>query len=334
MENSRDLLRFGVNRLNWTVMRAAASTLALDVRRVFVRLGLVHRTGLALRAAAPHGATMAPFTLPALMMIASGSIHAVVNAIVKGGKDKMAARAVTDGSSAIILLPAILFAPWPSGAWGWLAGSAALHALYLYALIRAYQVADFSAAYPVLRGTAPLVTALVTLGLLGQAASARQIAGIALIGCAMFVLVMGKHLARGALGWSVLTGFTIAGYTVIDAQGVRAAPSPASYIAWVFVTMGMVVVAMFATLTRGGIFVAARSQWKAATVAGALSIVTYGLALTALSLCPTAPLAALRETGMVTALAISVCVLGERATPGRIAAVLGILGGTALILTG
>ena len=41
-------------------------------------------------------------------MIASGSIHAVVNGIVKGGRDKMASRAVTDGASAIIMLPAIV----------------------------------------------------------------------------------------------------------------------------------------------------------------------------------------------------------------------------------
>src|SRR3546814_1630967 len=53
-------------------------------------------------------------------------------------------------------------------------------------------------------------------------------------------------------------------------------------------------------------------------IAGALSIVTYGMALWAFSLGPTAPLAALRETGMVTALAISVLFLGERVTPGRI----------------
>src|SRR3546814_12165727 len=82
-------------------------------------------------------------------MGASGSIHAIVNAIVKGGRDKMAGRALTDGSSAIILLPATLFVPWPTGAWGWLAASAVLHAFYLFALIRAYQVGDLSAVYPV-----------------------------------------------------------------------------------------------------------------------------------------------------------------------------------------
>lgn len=272
--------------------------------------------------------------LPALMMIASGSIHAVVNAIVKGGRDKMAARAVTDGSSAVILLPTILFVPWPHGAWIWLAASAAMHALYLYALIRAYQVADLSAAYPVLRGTAPLVTAAVSVGLLGEAITIAQITGIALIGGAMFALVLGRHLGRGALGWSLLTGLTIAGYTVIDAHGVRAAPVAASYIVWLFVTMGAVVVAMFGIVTRGALFAAARRDWKPGAIAGALSILTYGLALSAFALGPTAPLAALRETGMVTALLIAVLALGEAVTWRRTLAVLGILGGAALILMG
>ena len=78
--------------------------------------------------------------LAPLLMIASGSVHAVVNAIVKGGRDKMAARAMTDGSAAVILLPALLVVPLPGGAWGWLVATAAVHALYLYSLIRAYQV--------------------------------------------------------------------------------------------------------------------------------------------------------------------------------------------------
>jgi len=273
-------------------------------------------------------------TLAPLLMIASGSIHAVVNAIVKGGKDKMASRAMTDGSAAIFLLPALLLVPLPHGAWAWLAATALVHALYLYALIRAYQVSDFSSAYPVLRGTAPLVTAGVTLGLLGDHVSTLSIAGIALIGISMFVLAIGRHLNRAGFGWAVLTGFTIAAYTVIDAAGVRAAPTPFSYIAWMFVTMGLVIVGLFATLTRGALFASMRQQWRPGAIAGVLSILTYGLALYALSIGPTAPLAALRETGMVTALIIAVVFLKERVTAGRGAAVLGILAGAALILGG
>jgi drug/metabolite transporter (DMT)-like permease len=277
---------------------------------------------------------MIGFALPAAMMIASGSIHAVVNAIVKGGRDKAAGRAVTDGTSAIVLLPATLFVPLPHGAWIWLAASAVIHGFYLYALIRAYKIGDLSAVYPVLRGTAPLVTAMVTLGLLGERATALQIAGIALIGAAMFVMIAGRHIGRAALGWSLATGLCIAAYTVVDAIGVRAAPSPISYIVWLFVQMGAVVVVMFGVLSRGTMFAAARSQWRPGVVAGVLSILTYGTALAAFSLGPTAPLAALRETGMVTALLISILFLKERATAGRVAGVFGILAGAALVLAG
>jgi drug/metabolite transporter (DMT)-like permease len=277
---------------------------------------------------------MPPLALASILMIASGSIHAIVNAIVKGGKDKASGRAVTDATSALVLLPATLLVPLPQGAWQWLAASALIHALYLYALIRAYAIGDLSAVYPVLRGSAPLLTAGVTIGLLGDHAAPGQIAGIAVIGAAMFVMVAGRHIGHQALGWSLLTGACIAGYTVVDAIGVRAAPTPTSYIVWLFVQMGVVVIVMFGVLTRGAIFAAARRQWKPGVIAGILSIFTYGMALYALSLGPTAPLAALRETGMVTALIISILVLREPVTPGRVIGVFGILIGAALILMG
>lgn len=277
---------------------------------------------------------MSPLLAASLMMIASGSIHALVNAIVKGGRDKAAARALTDGASAAIMLPVLPFVALPAGAWGWLAASTVAHGVYLYALVRAYGRADLSTAYPVLRGTAPVLTALVTIGLLDEPASGWDVAGIALIAGAMAVLVTGRHLDRESLGWSLLTGATIAIYTVIDAQGVRAAPAPASYIVWLFVLMGVATPIMFAVVTRGAVFRSARSQWRPGVIAGALSIVTYGLALSAFALGPTAPLAALRETGMVTALAIAAFGLKERVGWQRGAAVLLILGGAAAILAG
>lgn len=89
---------------------------------------------------------------------------------------------------------------------------------------------------------------------------------------------------------------------------------------------------MFALLTRGAVFGAMRAQWRPGEVAGGLSIVTYGLALAALSLGPTAPLAALRETGMVTALLLATIFLDEAMTPRRVLAVAGILGGAMLVL--
>lgn len=271
--------------------------------------------------------------LPPAMMIASGSIHAIVNAILKGGKDKMAGRAMIDGSSAVLLLPATLLVPLPDGAWIWLTISAAIHCVYLYAVVRAFESSDFSAAYPIMRGTAPLITAALAIGLTGEDASVRELAGIALLGGAVCVLVMGRHIGRAGLGWALLTAAMIGCYTVTDAQGVRAVLQPASYIVWSFMFSGVAIVTMFSILSRGAMFASMRAQWRPGLIAGALSIVTYGLALSALAMGPTAPLAALRETGMITALAISVLFLRERVTWQRGASVAGILAGAALILT-
>ncbi len=258
--------------------------------------------------------------LPAALMIASGAVHAAVNAIVKGGSKsgevdpvgaRMTARASTDGTSAAILFPATLFVAWPTGAWTWLGVSALVHIVYLYAMIRAYAVADYSAAYPVMRGSAPLLTAAVSVGVFGESVSVAALAGIALIAGSMLTLVAGRHLSRSAAGWALLTGAMTALYTVADAHGVRAAPTVISYIAWDFVLIGSESVILFALLTKGRVFRDLAAQWRPGAAAGTLSIVTYGLALTALSLGPTAPLAALRETGMVTALAIALFLLGR-----------------------
>ena len=274
------------------------------------------------------------FAAPALMMILSGSLHAVVNTIIKSGSDRMASRAATDGTSALVLLPALFVVPWPTGAWPYLAGSAAVHGLYLYALVRTYDLADLSAAYPILRGSAPLFTAVLSLVLFGQRATGWQVGGIATLGVGLLTLALGRHLTRRALGWAGLTGACIAGYTIIDAQGVRAAPSVACYVVWIFAVMGALVVIQFALLTRGAVFAAMRAQWRPCAVAGLLSIGTYGLALWAFALGPTAPLAALRETGTLTALVLGASVLGERATRQRAVAGTAVIAGAALILVG
>lgn len=244
----------------------------------------------------------------------------------------MAGRTATDGVSALLLLPGTMLVPLPTGAGTWLAASAVVHVVYLYAIVRAYTAADFPAVYPVLRGAAPIIVAIVMIGVIGEPATLYQIIGIALIGGAMVSLAIGRHLRRYALGWAVMTGAMTAIYTIADAHGVRAAPNVASYIVWDFVLIGSLSVAMFAALGGRAIFVSMRHQWRPCTAAGALSVVTYGLALGALSLGSIAQLAALRETVMVAALLIAIVALGERVTWPRALAVAAILAGAVLIV--
>ena len=253
-----------------------------------------------------------------LLMLGSGAAHAVVNAILKSGGDKMSSRALIDGSSALLILPLVLVVPLPSGAWLWLAASWVTHLVYLVCLIKAFESADMSAVYPVMRGVAPVITALVSVFALGDPITLAVTAGVLLVSLGTTLVAWWNAPSRQALGWALATGATIAAYTVIDAAGVRAAPSPLSYIAWVFLMLGGGIGALFA-VWRGPRFLSeARAQWKPGLIAGALSIVTYGFALWAYRLGDVPRLAALRETSILFGVGIAFFALKEQVSRSRL----------------
>jgi drug/metabolite transporter (DMT)-like permease len=270
--------------------------------------------------------------IASVMILGSGMAHAVVNAILKSGRDKMSSRALIDGFSALLMLPFAFYVPLPHGAWGWLAASWATHLVYLVCLIKAFESADMTVVYPIARGVAPALAAAVAVTVFREPISLPVAAGIALVSAGVVTVGLGRQVNRRGLLFAVATGVTIALYTVIDAQGVRAAPSAPSYIVWVYLSLGGGIGVLFA-LWRGPKFIlAARSEWRTGLIAGALSIVTYGLALWAYRLGDTPRLAALRESSILFAVGIAVFVLKERVTAVRLVGVAVIAAGSAALL--
>lgn len=143
---------------------------------------------------------------------------------------------------------------------------------------------------------------------------------------------LGHRVDLRAIGWAAATGVCIAIYTVVDAQGVRAAPSALSYIVWIFLILGGSIGALFAVWRGPRFIAAARSEWRAGLFAGAMSVVTYGLALWAFRLGDTPRLAALRETSIVFATLIAIFVLHEKVTAVRMAGIGLIAAGAGLLL--
>lgn len=275
---------------------------------------------------------MSTVQIASLMMLASGALHAAVNAILKSGQDKMSSRALIDGFSALLVLPAAFLVPLPHGAWGWLAGAWVTHVVYLICLIKAFESADMSVAYPILRGVAPALAATVAVLAFNEPISWPVVLGIGLVSGGVLTVALGRHVTRASLGWALATGVTIAIYTVLDAKGVRAAPTAPSYIVWGFLTLGFGIGGLFA-IWRGPRFVlAARTEWKPGLAAGAMSIMTYGLALYAYRMGDVPRLAALRETSILFATAIAVFVLKERLTLGRFAGIAGIATGAVVLI--
>ena len=267
-----------------------------------------------------------------ILILVSGMAHAVVNAILKAGNDKMSRRALIDGFSALILAPAAFFVPLPANAWIWLIASAAVHLLYLISLIKSFEQSDMTVAYPIARGIAPMLAAAGAVAIFHEPISVYVVAGIVGIACGVMCIGVSHKLQGSALLWAMLTGLCIATYTVIDAQGVRAAPTAFSYIVWTFLLLGGALATFFAIWRGRAFFVAVAGQWKPGLAAGVLSIVTYGFALLAFRLGATPRLAALRETSILFGTAIAVIFLKERLTKLRFGGVLAIAAGAILLI--
>lgn len=251
------------------------------------------------------------------LMILSGLFHAIVNAILKAGKDKLSARALIDSFSAILVLPAAFFVDLPSHAWVYLLLSWVVHLVYLISLVKAFERLDMTVAYPIARGIAPMLASAGAILFLGEPITQNIVIGILLVSGGVAAIGVTRKVHWEALGWSVLTGLCIALYTVIDAKGVRVAPTAISYIVWVFMMLGFGIGGLFA-LWRGKDFVlAASEQWKPGLVAGGFSLATYGLALFAMKWGAVPRLAALRETSIVFAGLIAYLFLKERISSKR-----------------
>jgi drug/metabolite transporter (DMT)-like permease len=269
-----------------------------------------------------------------LLMLISGLAHAIVSAILKAGKDKMSGRALIDGFSALLIAPAAFFVPLPANAWIWLMISWLVHLLYLLALIKSFEQSDMTVAYPIARGLAPMLAATGAVAIFHEPITVFVALGIVLITFGVMFIGVSHLLNRRALMWAALTGTCIAAYTVIDAQGVRAAPTAASYIVWMFLLLGGGIGGFFAVLRGKSFIVSAVGQWRPGLAAGALSIVSYGFALLALRLGTTPRLAALRETSILFGTAIAVIFFRERLTRLRYAGVIAIAIGAMTLLAG
>lgn len=265
----------------------------------------------------------------------AAALHAGWNALIKGGSDPLLDTALLHGSVALPAIALLPLLPWPSPeVAACLLGSTGVHCLYMLALAQAYRSADLSVVYPVMRGSAPIFTALAAGALLGEWPTGAAWSGIALI--CTGVLSIGLANARGvqsrqrrhALGWALLTATTIVAYTMIDSHGARAAQSPWAYVVWLAAMEGSAFLIGVAW-RRGPTALIAHAQSRGLVPLGGgiASMGSYGIALWAMTHAPIASIAALRETSVLFALVIASRLLREPVGPIRWAGALTIVAG-------
>lgn len=251
-----------------------------------------------------------------VLILVSAVTHAAVNILTKRADDKYAMRLLIGVCSAIAVAPILPFLPLPHGLAIWcLAGTAFVHAFYELLVVKSYETSDFSAVYPVARGTGPLFTAIGAILFLHEHPPAVQLLGILMV-CGGVIAIGLSHRASAGihkgLAFALATGFTIGCYTLIDATGVRSVPEALSYILWFFLVHGFTVLVTAPGIRGKAVLIAARRQWKIGILLALLSDISYGFAMLAFRFGATAQLAALRETSVLFGTAMAMTFLGEK----------------------
>ena len=264
----------------------------------------------------------------------SALIHAGWNLFLKGsGGDRLVDLAVLGlgGSLFGVVLISLFGAP-AAGAWPFILASSAIHLVYWTALTKGYGAGDMSHVYTVARGLAP---ALVTVGAVifaGEVPGLGLGLGVAAISIGVMLVGVNRSAPLPATGWALLTGAAIAGYSLVDALGVRVNGDVFSYKGWgavfTFLPISLVVIAR-----RGpaGFVAAAAGRWRQGLFAGAISSAGFMLVLWAQLRAPIGPITALRETSVLFGAALAAVLLKEKVTARRWAGALVVCAGAMLI---
>jgi phosphonate utilization associated putative membrane protein len=248
-------------------------------------------------------------------------LHASWNALIRSGSDKALDTALIHVLGCVVGAVLVLVVGFPKReALPWLAASIVIHIGYYVTLVGAYRHGELGFAYPVMRGTAPLIVALLSGRLIGEHVPfaawlgvAGISAGVLAIGLTRSPLDSGSR--RHALAFALANAVIIAAYTFVDGLGVRVSGDALQYVGTLFLIDGVPYFAIVLWQRRATLapaFAYMRGRWPVAVLGSCASLGAYGIALWAMTRAPIASVAALRETSVLFAALIGVFVLDER----------------------
>jgi phosphonate utilization associated putative membrane protein len=248
-------------------------------------------------------------------------LHASWNALIKSGADQALDTALIHLIGCAIGAALVLWVGLPRReALPWLAASAVIHIGYYVTLVGAYKHGELGFAYPLMRGTAPLLVALASGRLIGEHVPLGVWLGVAAISGGVLAIgltrsALGTGSRRHALGYALANAAIIASYTIVDGIGVRASGNALQYIALLSLVDGLPYFAIVVWQRRaalGPVRAYMRVRWPIALLGSCASLGAYGIALWAMTRAPVASVAALRETSVLFAALIGVVLLKER----------------------
>jgi drug/metabolite transporter (DMT)-like permease len=280
------------------------------------------------------------------LVLFSAFIHASWNFVLKKSGGGTGLIACANLASLAIYAPIVLVVTWYVGYrfqplhLALMFASGMIHTFYFLLLDRAYRSGgDLSIVYPLARSTGPLITIVVAVLILGERPGPTALAGAVLIGASALLLTGNpfawhKSEARHAVGFALLTGCVIAGYTIFDKASVASWLIPPLLYDWGCNFFRVFVLVPLAQRRAPGAMAAAWRDRRGAVIAIALgSPLSYILVLTAMVFTPVSLVAPAREVSILFAALMGAHFLREGDLTRRAIAAVGmVLGVSGLAL--
>jgi uncharacterized membrane protein len=276
-------------------------------------------------------------------VLGAAALHALWNSLVKSASDKLLSAAVVALWCGVAAVVATLVLPQPAAAaFPFIVASALIHIVYFILVGQLYRSADLSVAYPIMRGLAPLIAAVIALATLGEAPG--PIASLGVAALVMGVLGMGAsgfahgRINRPTILVALANSAVIATYSVIDGQGARLSGAGSAfafaYNSWADALTALAYLPIILFLRGRSAVAAFTGDWRRGLIGGLAAFLGYAIVIWAMTRAPIASVAALRETSVVFAAVIGVVALGEPFHAQRAIAVLVVLAGIILLRFG
>ena len=267
-----------------------------------------------------------------LAVLAAAFLHAFWNFQVRGSTDKaLGLGAVMLGHIPLAVAGMVWAGLPPLSTWPFLLASSFLHLGYQIFLMNAYRFGELGQIYPIARGIAPLLIAVVGMLLLQTRFAPQEMVGVLLVsgGIIMhgiFQFIRTKTPLTG-LGLAVVTGCFIASYSLVDGHGVRDANNALGYYGMLTMLNG-VPFAIYLRVFHPGVISRIPTEGRNTVIfGGTASYIAYGLVLWACLSAPIAVVSALRETSVLFALFLGTVLLHEKFTLTKLAVTITILAG-------
>jgi len=260
-------------------------------------------------------------------VIIASMLHATWNGMVKKHSNKVTALSAIILGHVPISIIAVIFLPMPSfDSLPYIIVSAFIHQGYNWFLLKSYSVGDLTKVYPIARGFGPIIATIISIFFLGLIISKASILSISLVCAGILIISLFGYKTINNLNiikYSLITGFFIGLYTVIDGYGARVSLSAISYMSWGFILSAMLFPILLKINKYDNIFRNIINDGKAIFwIGGSISYLVYGVVIWGFTKAPIPMVSALRESSIVFVIFIGIFFLDEKINLAKIISII------------